>query len=398
MPKAEVKLGLEVLLENPLNVLEGARLGLVMNQASVDHQFRLACDLIQQEYPKQLQCLFSPQHGIWGEQQANMIETSDCVYDPLDIPVFSLYSETRRPTAEMLDLVDCVIIDLQDVGTRVYTFIWTMLEVLRACGQCGIPVVVLDRPNPLGGAIVEGAQLDPRFLSFVGGASIPMRHACTMAELASLMNAEYQLNVDLHLVLMSGWKRSMYWQETGRHWLWPSPNMPSTTTALVYPGQVLLEGVNLSEGRGTTRPFEVVGAPFVDSSAWVDALLQFHLPGVRFLPTRFQPTFDKWAGQSCQGIDIQVTDRHTFRSLNMTTAMMATAARLFPDFDWLDPPYEYETQKMPIDILFGSDALRLAVNAFEQGQLNEPQFFEQLASPSGDWLERTAMHRFYSDK
>jgi len=367
-----------------------------MNQASIDRSLRLACDLIAKGFPGQLTCLFSPQHGIWGEQQANMVETAHAVYQPLDIPVFSLYSETRRPSHDMLQQIDCMVIDLQDVGTRVYTFVWTMLEVLRACGEVGKPVIVLDRPNPLGGIVVEGPLLDSAFVSFVGGASIPMRHACTMAELAKLMNAEFDLQVDLHTVPMQGWQRGMLMEETGLKWLWPSPNMPTTATTLVYPGQVLLEGVNLSEGRGTTRPFEVLGAPYVNASRWVEALTEFSLPGVQLLPTRFQPTFDKWAGQSCQGIDIQITDARALRSVALTTSMMATAARLFPEFGWLDPPYEYETLKLPIDILFGSQRLRSAVKEFVENQVSGREFLHGLLDwDSTDWQSRIQRHQLY---
>lgn len=400
MPAMEngiVQTGLEALLKHPLPVLESARLGLVMNQASVDARLRLSCHLIDQFFPKQLRCLFSPQHGIWGEQQANMIETQHSVYQPLKIPVFSLYSETRRPTDEMLDLVDCIIIDLQDVGTRVYTFVWTMLEVLRACSAKGKSVVVLDRPNPLGGVVVEGPVLDTNFISFVGGACIPMRHACTMAELAQLMNEEYGLNVDLHTSPMHGWKRRMMMQDTGLPWIWPSPNMPTLKTTIVYPGQVLLEGVNLSEGRGTTRPFEIVGAPFVDADRWIQMLERFPLPGVKFLPTRFRPTFDKWANTSCQGVDLQIVEPQQFRSFAMTTAIIATAAKLFSDFQYLNPPYEYETQKVPIDILFGSNQLRHQISMFQAGQQDENGLITELSGDFGSWHARVKPHLLYAD-
>jgi len=390
-----VKIGLERILEQAPGFLQGQRLGLLMNQASVDNQFRLACDLMAEKFPGQLKCLFSPQHGIWGEQQANMIETAHGEYRALGIPIYSLYSETRRPSASMLDEIDQLVIDLQDVGTRVYTFVWTMLEVLKACAEAGKSVVILDRPNPLGGVVVEGKTLDRSFTSFVGGASIPLRHGLTMAELASLFRAEFDLNVELHLVPMQGWKREWLFGQTGRRWLWPSPNMPSLATALVYPGQVLLEGVNLSEGRGTTRPFEIAGGPFVVTDQWLSLLKRFPLEGVRFLPTRFRPTFDKWQGIGCQGIDIQVTDLYRFRSVAMTTALIATAARLFPDFQWLSPPYEYELQKPPIDILYGSDRLRLAVEAYRDHEISELEFLEYLSWDTGEWSERKASCRIY---
>lgn len=223
-----------------------------MNQASVNHDFRYACDLLDQRFPGQLRVLLSPQHGFWGEQQANMVESAHTQYAPLNLPVFSLYAESRRPTDIMLTDIDCLVIDLQDVGTRVYTFIWTMLECLRGCAQNNVRVVVLDRPNPLGGEVVEGPVLDNSFRSFVGGSEIPLRHGLTIGELAQLLNTEEHIDAELTVVPMSGWDRSMLFPQTGLSWVPPSPNMPRWQTALLYPGQVLLEGTSLSEGRGTT--------------------------------------------------------------------------------------------------------------------------------------------------
>lgn len=356
---ASVRIGLEQCLDNPPDVLRNARFGLLMNQASVDHQFRYACDVLAERFPGQLKAIFSPQHGLWGEQQANMIESPHGRYEPLDVPVFSLYSETRQPTAEMLREIDCFVIDLQDVGTRVYTFAWTMQNALVACAAAKIPIVVLDRPNPLGGLIAEGPLLESAFQSFVGGASIPLRHGLTLGELARLLNHEQQIGADLHVVPMSGWRRDMLFSETGRAWVAPSPNMPRVETALLYPGQVLLEGTNLSEGRGTTLPFEVVGAPFLDPHRFARELAEFELPGLKLRPIRFVPTFDKWHGQSCGGVALHIVDPHAIRSVATTLALLAVIHRLHPDkFAWLSPPYEYEHHKMPIDILFGSTRLR----------------------------------------
>jgi uncharacterized protein YbbC (DUF1343 family) len=390
-----LKIGLEQLIENPPSLLHGKRLGLLMNQASVDQHYRLACHSIDEKFPGQLRCLFSPQHGIWGEQQANMIETQHENHAGLGIPVYSLYSETRSPTQSMLDQVDCIIIDLQDIGTRVYTFIWTMLEVMKACANSGKTVLVLDRPNPLGGEIYEGPTLDPAFTSFVGGAAIPLRHGLTIAELASLFRDEFRLDVELHLVPMEGWRRSFFYPDTGRRWFWPSPNMPTVVTSMVYPGQVLLEGVNLSEGRGTTRPFELAGAPYVDANCWMQSLDSFQLDGVRFMETRFQPTFDKWSGISCQGIEIQITEPSKFRSVSTTIALLATAAKLFPDFDWLPPPYEYEYEKLPIDILFGSDGLRLAIEAYRRNEAQPQEIIDAFKWDDSQWINRTERYRLY---
>ena len=390
-----IRLGLENCLDHPPNAFRGARLGLLMNQASVDSELVLACDRIATAFPGQLAAVFSPQHGIWGEQQANMIESSNASLDHLGIPVFSLYSETRRPTSEMIDLVDCLVVDLQDVGTRVYTFAWTLLECLRACADFGKSIVVLDRPNPLGGDVFEGPMLESEYVSFVGGATIPLRHGLTMAELARLFVREFAIDVDLQCVPMLDWSRNMRFDETGRRWLWPSPNMPTLSTVDVYPGQVLLEGCNLSEGRGTTRPFEVVGAPFIDGERWANELERANLKHVRLLPTRFKPTFDKFAGESCSGLDIQVTDAKQLRSVEMTVALIASAAALYPqEFRWLDPPYEYEYIKPPIDILFGNDRLRNQVDRF-RGTSSWPETLSLLNWDETAWVQRIESIRLY---
>src|SRR5262245_11807688 len=293
MTVASVQIGLERCLVQPPAILRRGRFGLLMNQASVSVTFQYACDLLAERFPGQLAAIFSPQHGLWGEQQANMIESPHGWYEPLGVPVYSLYSETRRPTSQMLQGLDCLVIDLQDVGTRVYTFIWTVQQCLISCAAAKVPVVVLDRPNPLGGEVAEGPLLEAGYESFVGGASIPLRHGLTVGEVARLVNQEQQIGAELIVVPMEGWRRSMPFDDSGRAWVAPSPNMPRVTTALLYPGQVLLEGTNLSEGRGTTLPFEVVGAPFIDPQRLCDELKSAELPGLAIRPIRFVPTFDK---------------------------------------------------------------------------------------------------------
>lgn len=361
---AAFKTGLDNSLTEPLPELKGRRFGLLFNQASLTEDGHYAADALSQFYgASSLVALFSPQHGVWGEEQANMIETGHTRYRPLDLPLYSLYSQTRRPTGEMLDRLDAFVIDLQDVGTRVYTFIWTMLNCLEACADRGLTCVVLDRLNPLGGLITEGPLLDENYRSFVGLESIPMRHGLTIGQLATLFVARRQIDVELKVVPMSGWSLATRFPETGRHWVCPSPNMPTYRTTCVYPGGVLLEGTNLSEGRGTTIPFEVVGAPFIDELQYAEELSKRQLPGVRFRPTRFRPTFDKWQGQSCRGVTLDVTDELTFQSYRTTLHMLHAARKLYGDqFVWLPPPYEYETVKPPIDILSGSDGLRLAID------------------------------------
>jgi uncharacterized protein YbbC (DUF1343 family) len=386
--------GLDNCLATPPPQLVGARIGLLMNQASVNRRFRYSCDLLGERFPGQVRVLFSPQHGFWGEQQANMIESPDTRHAPLDLPVYSLYSETRRPTADMLSGIDCLVIDLQDVGTRVYTFIWTMLECLRACAQHNVRVVVLDRPNPLGGKVVEGPMLEYGFRSFVGGSEIPLRHALTIGELAQLFNAEQHLGAELTVVPMSNWNRSMLFSETGLPWAPPSPNMPRWQTALLYPGQVLLEGTGLSEGRGTAVPFEVVGAPYLNAEQFLAAVGRYQHPGVGLQAIRFHPTFDKWAGQTCGGLAIHVLDPRLIRSVGLTVAIIDAALQLAPqEFTWLQPPYEYEDVIPPIDILFGSNHLRNRIRSGDRLALED---VNDLVSCDVDkWHQRTSRHLVY---
>jgi len=264
---ASVTLGLEQCLSDPPPVLKTGRFGLLMNQASVDARFRHACDLFDALFSGRLAALFSPQHGLWSADQDNMIETPHGRHPRLGIPIYSLYAEHRKPTPSMLEGLDCLLVDLQDVGTRVYTYVWTISLCLEACAEAGVPVIVLDRPNPLGGQIVEGPRLRPEFTSFIGRAPVPMRHGLTVGEMTLFLNHCMGTRADIEVVPMRGWRRDMSFAETGRCWMPPSPNLPRLEGAQVYPGAVLLEGTELSEGRGTTTPFEVIGAPYIDPFA-----------------------------------------------------------------------------------------------------------------------------------
>ncbi len=387
---SEIEIGLEACVAQRPAMLDGARVGLLMNRASVDRHLRLACDVLDDAYPDQIAKLFAPQHGFWGDAQANMIETDHDWHARLNVPIYSLYAQSRRPTAAMLADLDCLVIDLQDVGTRVYTFVWTMLECLHACAEANVGVLVLDRPNPIGGSIVEGPLLDDRFRSFVGGLSIPMRHGLTIGELAMLLKSELQIDVTLEVVPMRDWSPSQPFGSLGRPWLPPSPNLPRIESTLVYPGQVLLEGTNLSEGRGTTTPFEIVGAPSIDPDALIAGLAAFDLPGVRFLPIHFRPSFDKWAGQLCRGVTIHVTDKDRFRAVNTSIAILHVVSRRWPSaFQWLDPPYEYETEKPPIDIIFGNQRLRESIASADA--INELTELDITA-----WSQRTTAVQIYS--
>ena len=293
-----------------------------------------------------------------------MIETGHARDERRQVPVHSLYSETREPTAQMLGNLDVLLIDLQDVGTRIYTYIYTMANCLRACRRHGVKAIVCDRPNPIGGASIEGPMLMPGFDSFVGQYQIPMRHGMTIGELARLFNEHFGIGADLEVVPMEGWRREMYHDASGVPWVMPSPNMPTLDTAIVYPGTVLFEGTSVSEGRGTTRPFELVGAPGIAAEWFVEKMNRRRLSGVYFRPALFEPTFHKHAYQCCGGCQIHVLDRGTFRPVLTGVALVAAFRAADLDrFHWRDPPYEYEREKVPFDILAGTSELREQIEA-----------------------------------
>ena len=305
--------------------------------------------------------LFAPEHGLWGAAQDHAAIASD--RDPATrLPVVSLYGARREPTPAMLAGLDALVVDLQDVGARYYTFQWTMALAMRACARAGVRVVILDRPNPLGGAVVEGNVPDPAFASFVGLYPLPARHGFTIGEVARWLALRHGLRPALTIVDMRGWRRAMLWEDTGVPWVAPSPNMPTPDTALVYPGGCLVEGTNLSEGRGTTRPFEWVGAPYLNAHTYAATLESLRLPGVAFRPVRFAPTFHKWARRTCDGVQLHVTDRARFKPFLTNLALIDAARRLAPrGFAWRKPPYEFERRLLPIDILLGTDRIRRAL-------------------------------------
>ena len=353
--------GLDVLLAERMSRLRGRRVGLVAHQASVSARLEHAAVLLRAARGSRLIRLFAPEHGLWGAAQDHA--PIGGARDPVTaLPVVSLYGARREPTPAMLAGLDAVIVDLQDVGSRYYTFVWTMALVMRACARAGVEVIVLDRPNPLGGDTVEGNMADPAFASFVGLYPLPIRHGLTIGEAARWLAMAHDLRPRLTVVPMRGWRRRMLWEDTGVPWVAPSPNMPTPDTARVYPGGCLFEGTNLSEGRGTTRPFEWVGAPYLDAHAFADALNGARLPGAAFRPARFIPTFHKWAGRLCGGVQIHVTDRDRFKPVATGLAIIAAARRLAPRrFAWRRPPYEFERRKLPIDILLGTDRIRRAL-------------------------------------
>jgi uncharacterized protein YbbC (DUF1343 family) len=361
-----VRVGIEKLTGTHRSLLAGRRAALVSNPASVDSALRHSADVLLGDPDVNVVALFGPQHGFRSDLQDNMIESPHAHDARRRVPVYSLYSETREPTAEMLRGVEVLVIDLQDVGTRVYTYIYTMANCMRAAARHGIPVVVCDRPNPIGGVEVEGALLDPAYASFVGQFPIPLRHGMTIGEIARLFNEEFSLGAELDVIPLDGWRRDMYFDETGLPWVIPSPNLPTLDSAIVYPGAVLVEGTMLSEGRGTTRPFELIGAPWIDGDSLAAAMNARGLPGVHFRPVFFEPTFQKHARQTCGGCQIHVTDRHSFKPVRTAVELIAAFRDQAPgSFAWRQPPYEYEHDKWPIDILSGSDRLRTAVDSGE---------------------------------
>jgi uncharacterized protein YbbC (DUF1343 family) len=357
-----VQLGSERLLAS--RTLDGRRVGVVSNPASVDRAFTHIVDRVAAHPTATLAALFGPQHGFRSDAQENMIETSHARDEARRVPVYSLYSETREPTADMLRDLDVLVVDLQDVGTRIYTYIYTMANCLAAARRHGVRVIVCDRPNPIGGQQVEGPMLVRGYESFVGQYAIPMRHGMTIGELARLFNEHFGIGADLEVVPMSGWQRGMYHDQTGSPWVMPSPNLPTLDTAIVYPGTVLFEGTNVSEGRGTTRPFELVGAPAIDAEGFAAQLNRIGVPGVCFRPAVFEPTFHKHAGERCGGCQLHVLDREAFRPVLAGVALVAAFRSLLPGrFAWRQPPYEYEHEKLPFDILAGSAGLREQIEA-----------------------------------
>ncbi|HXT61964.1 MAG TPA: DUF1343 domain-containing protein [Pyrinomonadaceae bacterium] len=384
----QIKLGLERLLDERVTAVKGARVALVCNQASVDHSFQHAADLLFDHPAINLTTLFGPQHGIRGDVQDNMIESEHGKDRRTGLPVYSLYSETREPTDEMLKDVETIVVDLPDIGCRIYTFAYTMANCMRAAARLEKKVIVCDRPNPIGGVAVAGNLLDVGHESFVGLFPTPTRPGLTMGELARLFNEEYGIGCDLDVIEMSGWQREFWYDDTDAPWVLPSPNIPTPQSTMVFPGTVHLEGTQMSEGRGTTKPFELVGAPYIEPDAYASELERLDLPGVRFRACGFMPTFQKHGGTACGGVQIHVTDRETFEPVQTGVAIVKTAFGMYPsDFRWKDPPYEYEYTRNPFDVIAGTTKLREQI---ERG--------DSLATIVQSWQSGVAEFRKVRDK
>ena len=363
---ATVETGLERLMAEPQKWVRDERVGLLCNPASVDRQIRHARSTIDQALPGKLKALYSPQHGFFAEKQDNMIESEDMLDPILRIPVFSLYGKYRVPSASMFEPIDVLIVDLQDVGTRVYTFIYTLSYCLESAAKYNVRVLVLDRPNPINGTDIEGNLLAPECKSFVGRYPIPMRHGLTVGELAVLFNDHFGIGCDLDVIPMNGWKRHMWFADTGLPWIAPSPNLPTPVSAMVYPGQVIWEGTNISEGRGTTQPFELFGAPYIEVDNLTAVLGAAEIPGVRFRPVVFEPTSNKWSQTRCNGYQLHIMDPSQYQPYKTTLHLLRAIMAEHPDqFEWKLPPYEYEYERLPIDLIIGDRHIRKQVEKLE---------------------------------
>lgn len=366
---SNVRTGLDNLLDpgsRLAGLAPGATVGLISHPASVDSSLRHTVDRILEDRRLRVVRLFAPEHGVRGEAQD--METVTESEDPrTGLPVVSLYGAEEgslRPTAESLAGLDAVVYDLQDVGSRYYTFVYTLSYVMETCALAAVPVVVLDRPNPIGGTAVEGPVLEPRLASFVGRYPIAVRHGMTTGELAAMFNQAFGIGADLRVVPMTGWRRRQYFEDTGLPWVAPSPNMPTVETAVLYPGGCLVEGTNLSEGRGTTQPFKLAGAPWIDGGLWAETMRRERLPGVGFREAWFRPGFQKHAGHSCHGICVHVRDRASFRPFATYLVALREARRLAPEsFGWRREVYEFVGDRLAIDLLLGREDLRAMIEA-----------------------------------
>lgn len=384
------KLGLEVFLESPLDLVAGKRVGLVACPSSVDRHLRSSVELLHQHPDINLVALFGPEHGIRGDAQAGA--KVDSTVDPLtQLPVHSLYGQTQRPSPNMLRDLDLIIIDLQDAGVRFYTFVATALYVMEAARAAGISVIILDRPAPISGARVEGPILDPDFASFVGPATLPIRYALTIGELALLCN-ERDIHCDLTVVPLQDWTRQMWYDQTGLPFIPSSPNLPTLEAMTLYPGTCLFEGTNLSEGRGTTRPFEYIGAPWIQAESLAAELNGLELAGVRFRPVYFVPAFSKYQGQLCAGVHIYVTDRERFQPVSAIVHILQTLKRTCPDsFDWRKP--WMPGRMRPIDLLWGSNRLRRHIDA--NGPVGD--LIESWQPELQDYIQRRGKYLLYAE-
>lgn len=377
-------LGIDLFEEKLPKKFYKKRAGVLTHPAGVDSNLKPSVEVIIKSRKIKVAALFGPQHGFTGHTQDNMVEWETFIHPELKIPVYSLYGKKREPEEEWLKNLDLLIIDLQDVGSRYYTFIWTMALCFKVCERLGLPVLVLDRPNPVSCSIIEGFLLEEKFTSFVGLHPLLTRHGLTISEIALYFKENFYKNLDLNFILMKNYKRDYFFEDTKLKWVLPSPNMPSQETALLYPGMCLLEGTNLSEGRGTTKPFEIFGAPFFDEKIEKE-IKKLKDENIFLRPLYFEPTFNKYKGQICKGFQIHILNKKKLKSFSFAYKILRTAFNLYPDkFKWKEPPYEYEYEKLPIDILAGTDFLRKSIEEnfsfkkFEEREREDLKIFNKI--------------------
>lgn len=375
-----VTTGLESILESFPSKLKGKRVGILCHAPSITKEFSHITDIFASRKDCRLSAIFGPQHGIHGQTQDNMIEWQSQRHPLLNIPLYSLYGDHRKPSSEMLDEIDTLVIDLQDIGARLYTYVWTVKLCIEACSERGIPVWLLDRPNPIGRINFDGPVLKEKYFTFVGGACIPLCHRMTMGEMALWIKEKYYPRCDLNIAWMKNWRRTSLFNETGLPWVLPSPNMPTIQTAIVYPGTVLIEALNLSEGRGTTIPFELFGAPFIDSNRLKKNLDNRKIDGCAFRTHSFIPTFHKFSGELCNGLQIHVTDTNLFKpvttAIEVFDAIIETSPHNALSFNL--PPYEYENNLMPFDILSGDSGMRETLSGRKSIRLEKEKWANEI--------------------
>ena len=350
-------LGIDRLCKDNFKPIRGMKVGLLTNISCCDSALRPTISILQKSNEIKLKTIFAPEHGLFTALQ-DQVGAPDTRYRGRH-KVLSMYGPRRKPQMQALKSLDIVVIDLPDIGTRYYTFLWSAMLMIEAAAKARKKILILDRPNPLGGTKVQGPMIDPGFQSFVGLYSVPVRHGMTIAEMCNMLSKLYELPADIQIVSMKGWQRNTYGDELDMPWTLPSPNMPSMSTALVYPGMCLFEGTNISEGRGTTKPFELLGAPWINPDDLALILQKYRIPGAAFRPAYFKPTFSKFRNQLCGGIQVYVTNRRTFDPILTGLHIIKTIHDMYPgDFQWRRPPYEYEKEKMPFDILIGNQWVR----------------------------------------